>query len=183
MQRAGGFTKVMMRANVQLGMNKRLMMNQAGLARVAEEPTYRGLERLGKVQDIINIPEMSRRIGTWTIDENETVYTATRKMMERRIGYLCVTRNDQIVGMFTERDYLTSVLHAGRTSESTRVKEIATMEEDLVVANPQDNVNELVNIMIGRGIRHLPIVEQGTGQVVALLGMEDLAAALARPKN
>lgn len=146
---------------------------------VGSAPEAEGM--LGLVKDIINVPEMARKIGSWTVDENETVYNATKFMVERRTGCLCVTRDSKVVGIVTERDYLTSVLHAGRRSETTLIKEIATMDEKLIVAKPVDYLQDCIDLMVHKGIRHLPIQEEG--EVVALLGMEDVAKALAEERT
>jgi CBS domain-containing protein len=132
---------------------------------------------LGFVADLINIAEMERRFTSWTIDEDETVFEATRLMVERRTGCLCVTRAGEVVGIVTERDYLTKVLHAGRTSKSTKVKDIATMGDDLIVGDANESLQDALDVIVHRNVRHLPICRDG--RIVALLGVEDLARKLA----
>ena len=132
---------------------------------------------LGFVADLINIGEMERRFTSWTIDEEDTVFEATRLMVERRTGCLCVTRAGEVVGIVTERDYLTKVLHAGRTSKSTKVKDIATMDDDLIVGDANESVQDALDVIVHRNVRHLPICRDG--RIVALLGVEDLARKLA----
>ena len=131
----------------------------------------------GTVKDIVNVSEMSRKISTWTIDENESIYTATRLMVDRRTGCLCVTRQGHVVGILTEHDYLTSVLHAGRSSESTMVKQIATMDDKLIIVGPDESLQDCLDIMCSSRIRRLPIKE--AGEVVALLEIEDIVKTLA----
>mmetsp|Transcript_18801 Transcript_18801/g.36849 ORF Transcript_18801/g.36849 Transcript_18801/m.36849 type:complete len:202 (-) Transcript_18801:210-815(-) len=131
-----------------------------------------------RVRDVINIGDQARKVQGWTIASKTTVYEATRQMVERRTGALCVTEADQIVGIITERDYLTKVLHAGRTSKETAVDEIATMGHQLIVARPDDVMQDCIDIMVMKNIRHLPIAEDD-GSVVALLDIKDIAKALA----
>ncbi|GBG28754.1 CBS domain-containing protein CBSCBSPB4 [Hondaea fermentalgiana] len=131
-----------------------------------------------RVSDVLNIADQARRIQGWTVSGDATVLEATRLMVERRTGALCVTEGDQIVGIITERDYLTKVLHAGRTSDKTPVHEIATMGNHLIVATPDDVMQDCIDIMVMKNIRHLPIAEPD-GTIVALLDIKDIAKALA----
>jgi len=136
-----------------------------------------------KVKDIINVGEQARKIAGWTIPHDATVFEATRKMVEHRSGSLCVTNDDGCIeGIITERDYLTKVLHAGRTSKTTLVEEIATMKDMLVVASPDDFLQDCIDVMVARNIRHLPVAEL-SGTIVALLDTQDIAKALADERS
>jgi len=131
---------------------------------------------LGRVKDAIDVAGMKQRIASWTVDENETVFNATRRMVDHNTGCLCVTRDEKVVGIVTERDYLRKVLHAGRTSKETKVKDIATMEDKLLVASPEADLQDCIDDMVYKRIRHIPIAQDG--EVLALLGIEDVARAL-----
>uniref|UniRef100_A0A7S2S3V2 CBS domain-containing protein n=1 Tax=Mucochytrium quahogii TaxID=96639 RepID=A0A7S2S3V2_9STRA len=164
---------------------RRLLRDGAGIGRCLTTGEDRRGDPVGgwpmtekTVEEIINLDEQARKIAAWTIGHSETVFEATRKMVEHRTGSLCVTRDDQIVGIVTERDYLTKVLHAGRTSKTTPVEEISTMGDKLVVATPQDNLQDCVDMMVQKQIRHLPVAESD-GTVIGLLDIQDIAKTLA----
>lgn len=53
----------------------------------------------------------------------------------------------------------------GKQSKNTPVKEIATMGANLVVAAKSDTVQACMSKMVARDIRHLPVVDEETGQV------------------
>lgn len=53
----------------------------------------------------------------------------------------------------------------GKQSKTTPVKEIATMGVNLVVAAKSDTVQACMSKMVARDIRHLPVVDDETGQV------------------
>lgn len=113
----------------------------------------------------------------WTIDEEESVFVATKKMVKHKGGSLCVLRGDKVVGIVTERDYLQKIVHEGRTSRDTLVKDISTMDNKLVVARLDDTVQDCVDVMAAKNIRHLP-VSQENGDVIGLLSIRDIARAL-----
>lgn len=60
---------------------------------------------------------------------------------------------------------LSKVALLGKQSKTTPVKEIATMGANLVVAARSDTVHECMSKMVARDIRHLPVVDDETGQV------------------
>lgn len=136
------------------------------------------------VRDVPRVIAMldARGLEAWTIDESATVFEATRKMVQHRTGSLLVLRGGQTVGLVTERDYLTKVLHQGRTSKETPVGDIATMEHRLVVASLDDTLQDCVDVMARRGFRHLPVAEEG-GKVVGLLSLQDIVQVLAEERK
>lgn len=132
-----------------------------------------------KVSDVLNLNDMASKIGSWTIDSEATVFDATKKMVDNRSGSLCVTNGGgKVIGIITERDYLTKVLHSGRRSKTTKVKEIATLGDELIIATPDEYLQECVDTMVYKNIRHLPVSEPD-GTVVGMLDIQDIAKALA----
>lgn len=102
-----------------------------------------------------------------TIGPDDTVFDAVKKMVEQNSGSLLVTEGDEIRGIITERDYLRSIVLAGRTSKTTRVREIMTTQ--IVVVHPGTMVEEAMAIMTARRIRHLPVVDKGRlGGIVSI---------------
>lgn len=118
----------------------------------------------------------------WTISEDETVYEATKKMVEHKNGSLCVLRNQKVVGILTERDYLEKVVHQGRTSKDTLVHEISTMGNRLIVAKLNDDIQDCVDVMAAQNIRHLPVIQED-GNVIGLLSIRDIAKALSKERH
>ena len=49
------------------------------------------------------------------IDACETVFNATKLMVEHNIGSIIVTQDGKVRGIFTERDYLRKIVHNGKT--------------------------------------------------------------------
>ena len=111
------------------------------------------------------------------------MFEATKRMVEEDVGSLVVTRKGKVVGIVTERDYLRKVVHQGRSSASTTVGQIATMQDKLIVASLDDSVQDCVDAMGSRDIRHLPVADPSSGEFVGLLSIREVAKALAKERE
>jgi signal-transduction protein with cAMP-binding, CBS, and nucleotidyltransferase domain len=105
-----------------------------------------------------------------TIDADDSVLDAVRKMVEANVGSLLVNVDGSIQGIVTERDYLRRVTLEGRTEQDTPVRDIMT--SPLIVIGPETTVDECMAMMTDRRIRHLPVVRDGS--VVAVISIGDL---------
>jgi len=100
----------------------------------------------------------------WTISPEATVFEAIQCMAEKNIGALPVVESGRLVGILSERDYMSKVAIKGRSSKETAVRDI--MVRDVVTVHPGQTVSECMSLVTERRVRHLPVVEDG-----ALLGM------------
>ena len=109
-----------------------------------------------------------------SIVRDASVFDAIKLMADRGVGSLLVMDERKLIGIVTERDYARKVIIKGRSSESTEVGEI--MSTDLVTATSQQTVDDCMNVMTDRRIRHLPVVDEG--EVVGLISIGDLVQAI-----
>ncbi|HXD88118.1 MAG TPA: CBS domain-containing protein [Urbifossiella sp.] len=91
------------------------------------------------------------------IDDREPVSAAIETMRREKTGCLLVTRQGQLVGIFTERDLLKRVLAAGLPL-SVPMAECLTPNPAKV--SPKDSVQTAVERMEKGGYRHLPVVDE-----------------------
>jgi CBS domain-containing protein len=129
------------------------------------------------VGDILRIKERHR----WTVEENETVFAATGKMVKENVGALVVCRKAKPVGIVTERDYLRKVVHMGKSSPQTTVSEICTKDSDLIVADVKDSLQDCMDAMGAKEIRHLPVARDG--DIVGIISIRDIAKAFATERD
>jgi len=104
------------------------------------------------------------------IDAGASVLDAVKQMVEANIGSLLVTKDGEIAGIVTERDYLRRVAVEGQTDADVTVGEI--MSSPLIVVTPETSIDECMALMTDRRIRHLPVVEGG--EVVGVVSIGDL---------
>jgi CBS domain-containing protein len=79
----------------------------------------------------------------------------------------------KISGVISERDYISKIALLGRVSKDTLVKEISTKSANLLTASPQDSVDQCMEKMLSKGIRHLPLLADD-GNVIGMLSVSGL---------
>jgi signal-transduction protein with cAMP-binding, CBS, and nucleotidyltransferase domain len=104
------------------------------------------------------------------IDAGASALDAVKRMVEANIGSLLVTREGEVTGIITERDYLRRVALEGPTDEEATVEEI--MSSPLIVVTPETAIDECMALMTDRRIRHVPVVEGG--DVVGIVSIGDV---------
>jgi predicted transcriptional regulator len=134
--------------------------------------------RTRKVRDVRKLQGQGEDPSRWQVSEDATVFEATAKMVQNKVGALCVERGGSVVGIITERDYLTKILHAGRKSRETKVAEICTKDDALVLASLDDTLQDCIDVMCSRNFRRLPVADR-QGVVVGLLSITDITKELA----
>ena len=113
------------------------------------------------------------------IDASATVFEAIKKIVEQNVGSILVTRDDDVVGIMTERDYLRKIAIFGRTSHDTLVGEI--MSSPLMYVTPETTIEESMAIMTDRRIRHLPVVEND--EVIGIVSIGDIVKFQSREQS
>ena len=91
-------------------------------------------------------------------------------MADRNIGCVLVMESGTLVGILSERDYMRKVVLLGRSSKTTTVREIMTV--DVICVTPRHGVEETLRIVTEKRVRHLP-VKDGE-RIVGLISIGDL---------
>ncbi|CAM9581814.1 unnamed protein product [Ectocarpus sp. 8 AP-2014] len=105
----------------------------------------------------------------YKIDEASTVYDAISRMSAYNVGCLIVTKNGVVSGIISERDYVCKIALLGKASKDTTVKEICTRGPKMVAAARSDTIEACVKKMIAADVRHLPVIDDDTGEVFGLI--------------
>lgn len=92
----------------------------------------------------------------WSITPDATVYDALRLMADKDVGALLVMVDDQLEGIFSERDYARKIILQGKSSKETLVREVMTPL--VFTVHPDQTIEECMELMTEKRIRHLPIV-------------------------
>lgn len=109
-----------------------------------------------------------------TITAEATVYEATARMNQHRIGALVVVSKEdpnRMEGIFTERDVLRRVVAQLRYPDLVTVGEVMTTE--VTTCGPDTDVSEAAALMQERRVRHLPILNDA-GKLQGLLSIGDV---------
>ena len=92
-------------------------------------------------------------------------------MSEKDIGAIIVVDNkDFPIGIFSERDYARKIILKGKSSKDTLLDEVMTKE--LITVTRDYKIEQCMEIMIEKKIRHLPVLEDK--KIVGIVSIGDL---------
>lgn len=130
---------------------------------------------------MIKISSLVRSGGSvWTVTPNHTVLDALHLLAERDIGVLPVVNDEGIlVGIFSERDYARRVILLGRASKDTLISKVMTQNVETV--GPDDSVEDCMKIVVEKGFRHLPVIEDD--ELIGVVSANDLLAEVIRARE
>jgi CBS domain-containing protein len=107
------------------------------------------------------------------------VADAVAVMNARRTGSVVVVEDDQVVGIFTERDVLVRVVGDARDPRTTRVGEVMTTR--LITVEPTVTVREAMALMTDQRCRHLPVI--AGNRLLGLVSIGDVTRWLVRDQH
>jgi CBS domain-containing protein len=117
--------------------------------------------------------EAKTSVMNFSIASTDTVLQAVKLMAEAHIGAMLVTEGGKVVGIYTERDYLTKGENEGRTAKETKIRDV--MVSKMITVTMETTVEQCIGLMKQYSIRHLPVVEHD--QLVGLVSMRDVMFA------
>ena len=92
-----------------------------------------------------------------TATPQTTVRDACRLMTEKAIGAVLVVENNQIAGIFTERDALNKILSTGRDPDVTQLADVMVRDPQTITADKP--LAYALYLMSDGGFRHVPVVD------------------------
>ena len=106
------------------------------------------------------------------IHPEETVSVAARMLEHNNIGAMPVCGSDgRLCGMVTDRDIVTRCLAAGKSPQTTSVREI--MSAKVYVGRPDMEIALAAGLMGREQIRRLPVMENG--RLCGMVSLGDMA--------
>ncbi len=112
---------------------------------------------------------LGRKGGTvLTVNGSVSVLDAIKTMSEANIGALVIQDDDQLLGIFTERDYMKKIALKGRSSSTTAVAEV--MSSPLITVNIGESVHIAMETMTKHRCRHLVVMDKESMAGIVSLG-------------
>ncbi len=119
--------------------------------------------------EALNPPKaVSVKVGT-------KVDAVIKLMKEKRIGCVCVVRNNQMAGIFTERDVLKRVVGAGLDVKKVQIEEVMTTTPEYLYID--DQLAFALNRMDLGGFRHILLINT-KGEPCGVISMRDIMSHL-----
>jgi len=119
-----------------------------------------------KLKDIVK----AKGSTVFSIHPDKTVKDAIDMLIQYNIGSLLVIDDAKPLGIFTERDILRIC-----ATDAERLGEILvrdSMTSNLIIGQLDDDVEDVMQVMTDRRIRHLPILQEG--YVAGMISIGDL---------
>ena len=101
----------------------------------------------------------------------DTVFHALNVMAKHDVGALLVLDGEQLVGIFSERDYARKIILQGKSSKETLVRDI--MSDRVAYVTPSATLDECMALMTQKHFRHLPVLDEA-GNVLSMISIGDL---------
>jgi CBS domain-containing protein len=121
------------------------------------------------LRDILNVKGKS----VFTISVDANLSDVVKQLVQHNVGSLVVCRDDEIVGIVTERDILRTVAEVDEPLEHVSVR--ARMTSQVISGTPNDQVAKTMGLMTEKRIRHLPVLEDG--KLAGLISIGDVVKA------
>jgi signal-transduction protein with cAMP-binding, CBS, and nucleotidyltransferase domain len=122
-----------------------------------------------RLRDVVEHPAV-------VAEGHEPLAVAARRMFDHHVGSVVVHRHDgSLEGIFTERDLVRACASGVDTHSATVGR---WMTADPVLAHATDRVGDALEVMIDRGVRHLPVL--GEEGLIGVVSMGQLSRELQR---
>lgn len=115
------------------------------------------------------LAEKTRQLAV--VAPGDSVFHALSVMAANDVGALLVLDGEQLVGIFSERDYARKIILHGKSSKETLVRE--TMSDKVAYVTPATTLDECMALMTEKHFRHLPVLNDDTS-VAGMVSIGDL---------
>lgn len=114
-----------------------------------------------------------------SVGSDTLVHNAIEQMAEISAGTALVIDNNALVGIFSERDVIRKVILQGNSIDDVPVKEI--MSTELTTVSPEESLEQCMQLMTDKRIRHLPVLQNG--EIVGIVSIGDVVKYLIVEKD
>ncbi len=122
-----------------------------------------------KIEDIIK----GKGKTLFTVDKSTKAIEAVVVLDEHRVGALMVVdEKGNVAGILSERDVLYKCYKSGSHLGEKEVESLMTKVEDIIVGEITDTPRRLMNMMVSKHIRHIPIMKDNN--IVGIVSIDDL---------
>jgi len=115
--------------------------------------------------------KLNKNKQIYTISKDQSVRQALILMSEKNIGAIIIIDNNNFpIGIFSERDYARKIVLKGKSSKDTLLDEVMTKE--LITVTRDYKIDQCMEIMTEKRIRHLPVLENK--KIVGIISIGDV---------
>jgi len=108
-----------------------------------------------------------------TVSPSQSLMDAAQMMKSDDAGAIPIIDGGRLVGIVTDRDIAIRAVAEGIDPRTTTVDRIAS--HDTVTVQPDQDLDEALELMARHRVRRLPVVEGDDGEVIGILAQADVA--------
>jgi CBS domain-containing protein len=110
----------------------------------------------------------------FTVTPGTTVSQIAQQLSTRRVGsVLVMSGNDAVTGIVSERDLVRAMSLHGAAALDLEARHIMT--RDVVTCDPDDSIDQIMEIMTRGRVRHVPVVRHG--ELLGVISIGDVVKA------
>jgi CBS domain-containing protein len=110
----------------------------------------------------------------FTVTPGTTVSQIAQQLSTRRVGsVLVMSGNDEVAGIVSERDLVRAMSLHGAAALDLEARHIMT--RDVVTCDPDDSIDQIMEIMTRGRFRHVPVVRHG--ELLGVISIGDVVKA------
>jgi predicted transcriptional regulator len=118
------------------------------------------------------------------INETATVKEAVTRFTAFNIGCLAVTdKNNKVVGVCSERDFINKVASLDKLAVDVKVKDICTYGPSIIIAKKNDTLESCMSKMMFKDIRHLLVIDDNDEEFIGMISIKDLIKEIMKQNN
>jgi len=115
----------------------------------------------------------------WSISPDTTVIDTLKMLADKDVGALLVTSAGKMVGIVSERDFVRSIAATGSCLPHAKVEQY--MVKNVISVTPDQSIEECMQKMTDKRIRHLPVLEND--KLVGVISIGDVVRELISHKE
>lgn len=106
----------------------------------------------------------------WSVLPGTSIYQALQQMEKKNVGAVLVVQEEELFGIFSERDYARKVVLKGKSSRETSVDE--AMTKRVTCVRPDQSIEDCMALMTDKHVRHLPVIQ--ANKLVGVISIGDV---------
>ena len=130
-----------------------------------------------KVEKILE--QKSKEI--YSVKSDMTLCAAMDKMLDKNVTALLVMDGDRLDGIISERDFLRICHISANGPKELTVRDFMTRSELVLTCKKEDTLEQLMETMTQKRIKHLPVMEKG--KVIGIISIGDIVKSFLDAAN
>jgi len=117
--------------------------------------------------------------NVFSISPKASIQDALAILEEHNVGALPILDNDELVGIFSERDLARLLAQSNSFSLNTLIEKVMTRK--VFTITPSTKTEECMQMMTDKHIRHLPVMDEG--KLIGIISIGDVLKAVIKTQR